>query len=135
MPKQKPPHWSTWFKGSETEWKRLPIAERDALSFKHTGCAVAYPTWAAPVDCVHLGCRVLRGELPRVAYYNGAFQGERSNWLRFIEDRRILAKVYWYGKKEWIAKGRPSNAFSLLFVYAGVGAIEVDAHASKENRS
>ena len=89
-------HWSTWYAGSEAQWKALPISERDRLSFEHTGCECAYPTWPAPVDCVHGGCLYRRGETTRAALVNQSLRAERERgWLRFDDiPRERIARVY-----------------------------------------
>lgn len=87
-------HWSQWFPGSEDEWRALPWKERYDLSFKATGCQVAYPTWTAPVDCVHTHCLVRRGEKPPIYITNCALRAEaRGSWLRFL-NRKRLAYIY-----------------------------------------
>jgi hypothetical protein len=89
-----------WFDGGDREWRALPLAERDALAFKATGCAVAYATWPAPVDCVHTGCLILRGTLPSIALTNHILRSEaQSGYLRFIpqstrDGRLRLARIY-----------------------------------------
>ncbi len=100
-----------WFPGGEREWEALPIEERERLSFAATGCAVAYPTWPAPVRCAHIDCRVLRGEQPKIAALNHQMRGEAGNgWWRFIgrpdgrggrspEGRRTLARLYRHYRK------------------------------------
>lgn len=86
---------SGWFKGTEKDWKQLPLAEREELAFAATGCMVAYATWEAPVNCSHIGCRIRRGELPKIALTNSTLRGEYSNgWLRFIEDRAKVARIF-----------------------------------------
>jgi hypothetical protein len=86
---------SGWWLDTEAAWQKLPLAEREAIAFARTGCAVAYPTWQRPVDCVHLECRILRGELPKIALTNAILRGEReSGWLRFSEDRKQIAKLF-----------------------------------------
>lgn len=84
-----------WFHGTDADWKAIPIAERDELSFAATGCCVAYATWPAPVDCSHLKCRIRRGELPKIAETNATLRSEYYNgWLRFIEDRKRVAAIF-----------------------------------------
>jgi hypothetical protein len=86
---------SGWFKGTEQDWRALPLAERDRLAFVATGCEVAYATWEAPTHCCHITCRIHRGELPPIALTNSALRGERSSgWLRFIEDRSKVARIF-----------------------------------------
>ena len=94
-------HWSTWYKGTEAEWQRLPMEERENLAFTATGCEVAYPTWESPVDCVHGGCQVRRGEVKPIRRVNGALRYEReSGWLRFQTDRKVLATLYRHLRNE-----------------------------------
>ena len=115
-------HWSTWYSGTEREWQAIPIKERDALSFKATGCTIAYPTWKAPVECVHGPCRVRRGEMKPIRLVNGTLRYEReSGWLRFVEDRAKLARIYRAVRK--VARGNGSyDAWSAwgAIVYGGV---------------
>lgn len=92
-------HWSPWFKGTETEWREKPVEIQKKIAFKVTGCEVAYPTWPAPVECLHIGCRILRGELPKIALTNSILRAEKSNWLRFCS-REQQAKIFrWYRKE------------------------------------
>ena len=77
-----------WFKGSEKAWDRLDSQTKKDLSFKHTGCEAAYPTWEK-CDCVHTGCRIRRGEIPPIVLTNGILKYELSNgWLRFNKDSK-----------------------------------------------
>lgn len=86
---------SGWWLQSEKEWQALPMPEREDIAFIRTGCRVAYPTWERPVDCVHLECRIRRGELPKIALTNAVLRGEKqSGWLRFNEDRKQVAKIF-----------------------------------------
>jgi len=86
---------SGWWLGTEREWQALPMAQREEIAFARTGCAIAYPTWQRPVDCVHTRCRILRGELPKIAETNAVLRCEReSGWLRFIQDRRDVARIF-----------------------------------------
>lgn len=87
MPKRE--HWSTWYPGTEEAWKALTYEERTALSFAATGCTIAYPTWKAPVDCVHGTCQVQRGEIHPMILVNGQLRAEaESGWLRFATRER-----------------------------------------------
>lgn len=87
-------HWSTWYAGTEAQWQALSSEERERLAFEATQCEVAYPTWEAPVDCLHSGCRYRRGEVTRADLVNGALRGEREyGWLRFCSRERA-AQVY-----------------------------------------
>lgn len=95
-----------WFKGGEKEWQALPMKEREDLAFTATGCEVAYCTWQAPVDCVHVCCQIRRGELPKIAELNHTMRHEaESGWWRFIgresgrgersqQGRKTLAMLY-----------------------------------------
>jgi hypothetical protein len=88
-----------WFDGDERSWQALPMAEREDIAFHATGCAVAYPTWEGPVDCVHTGCQIRRGEIPAIALTNRILRSEaQSGWLRFLPDSRDgrikLARIY-----------------------------------------
>ncbi len=88
---------SGWWLDTETAWQRLPMAEREEIAFARTGCRVAYPTWERPVDCCHIECRILRGELPKIALTNAVLRAEaESGWLRFLkkEDRSKLAAIF-----------------------------------------
>lgn len=81
-------------------WESLDWSAREALAFKSCGCALAWPTWEAPVHCCHVGCQVLRGELPSIAVCNGMLRYEAENgWLRFYDrssprDRNTLARIF-----------------------------------------
>lgn len=71
--------------------------------------------------CLHTSCQIAAGYLPRVAAFNRAFQAERENWLRFVTDRRHLARIYWAAKKDWAARGSdPDATFSMVFVWGGL---------------
>ena len=88
-----------WFDGDENTWRDLTTDQQKKLSFAATGCEVAYPTWEAPVDCVHCGCLIRRGELPAIALTNRILRSEaESGWLRFIADspegRNRLARIF-----------------------------------------
>jgi hypothetical protein len=74
--------WSTWFAGSEQDWLSLSQKEKEDIAFAATGCEAAYPTWEPPVDCVHIRCRIRRGELPKIALTNAVLRAEaESGWL------------------------------------------------------
>ena len=76
-----------WYPGTETDWRKLPMEERERLAFEATGCLIAYATWEAPVDCVHTPCRIRRGELPGIQLTKNILACEReSGWLRDLED-------------------------------------------------
>jgi len=115
-------HWSTWYQGTEREWQSLPMTEREHLAFEATGCAIAYPTWEAPVDCVHTGCQVLRGELPKIALVNTVLRAERNNgWLRDCS-RDYCAKLFRHVRGEARRTG-VYDAWELAWapiVYGGV---------------
>lgn len=72
-----------WFDGDENDWYKIPMKERETLAFNATGCEVAFPTWEPPVDCVHIGCRARRGEVPKICILNHGLNAELTNWLRF----------------------------------------------------
>lgn len=96
-----------WFRGTERDWQELSQEERERLSFEATGCEVAYPTW--PVngnsECRHLGCRIRRGELPKIALTNGVLRAEYdSGWLRFLP-REQAARVFRSIRKRAMATG------------------------------
>ena len=99
-----------WFPGGEREWQALSMQERADLAFSATGCEVAYPTWKAPVDCVHVTCQIRRGELPKIALLNHELRSQAENWWRFIgresgrgtrsqQGRDTLAKMYRHYRK------------------------------------
>lgn len=97
---------SGWFQGTAEDWQELPADEREKMAFDATGCAVAFATWAAPVNCVHLRCRILRGELPKIAETNAILRMERADgWLRFMEDRSEIARIFRYYRKAARATG------------------------------
>lgn len=86
-----------WFDGTMDDWYELPLEQREQIAFAATGCSVAYPTWARPVDCVHTRCRILRGELPPIAYTIGQLRHEReSGWLRFMKDEKQVGAMFRY---------------------------------------
>lgn len=123
MTKQK--EWSTWFVGTEEGWRRLDCQTQKDLAFEATGCEVAYPTWEAPVDCLHTECRIRRGELPRIALTNSVLLYEsRYGWLRFVRerDRKGLARIFRHFRREARATGLydPWKADWRTLVYAGV---------------
>jgi hypothetical protein len=85
---------SGWWIEGESAWQKLPRAERERIAFERTSCKFAYPTWERPVNCLHLDCRIARGELPKIAETNCVLRAEmHSGWLRFIEDRQKLARI------------------------------------------
>lgn len=89
-----------WYPGSRLDWESLSIGERQDLAFKATGCQVAYATWPAPVDCLHMQCLIRRGKLPHIAQLNSSLRAERSQgWLRFISDRSRVARIFRYYRK------------------------------------
>ena len=86
---------SGWWLDTEAAWQALPMEQREKIAFERTGCAIAYPTWERPVDCLHTRCQILRGELPKIALTNRILRAEaESGWLRFIEDRNQLARIF-----------------------------------------
>lgn len=81
-------HANGWFAGTEHDWQKLPREQRENMAFKATGCMVAFPTWQAPVNCVHACCVVKRGEKLSISLINGQLRYEKeSGWLRFISSR------------------------------------------------
>lgn len=86
-----------WYSGTEADWRSLPEATRNHLSLQHTGCLYAFPSWRERADdyCLHTDCRIARGELPAIAKVNSQLRAEaESGWLRFIEDRAKLARIF-----------------------------------------
>lgn len=69
-----------WFDGTMTDWERTP--DREEIAFKATGCLIAFPTWEAPVNCVHVDCMVRREELPPIAITNRVLLAEYGNYFR-----------------------------------------------------
>ena len=77
---------------TETDWQRLPWPDREARAWTRTGCTVAYPTWPAPVDCVHPSCHwyalrqqgrtTLADQLER----NAKAQDWLANWGKLVYD-------------------------------------------------
>ena len=120
----KPPHWSTWYPGSESDWQRLPMNAREELAYAAGGCLIAWPSWEIPVNCVHGLCQVRRGEIKPIVLVNRALGYEReSGWLRFIKDRRKVALIYRLVRKQCMA----SKEYDIwkhwaVIVYGGVGA-------------
>jgi hypothetical protein len=79
--------YSTWFPGSRAEWERIPFETREEMAFTGTGCLLAWPTWDAPTNCLHIKCRVRRGEVPPICETNSTLLAElHSGWLRFDMD-------------------------------------------------
>jgi hypothetical protein len=73
-----------WFKGTQQSWRDLTEQEREDRSFQATGCEVAYPTWKAPVDCLHISCQIRRGEKAPIMLTNRILRSElESGYLRF----------------------------------------------------
>lgn len=95
-----------WFPGTERDWHALPLAERDELAFKATGCEVAYATWPAPVNCCHGECQVRRGERKPITLINAQMKYEAEcGWWRFIgrttpQGRRKLAILFRHFRRE-----------------------------------
>jgi len=96
------------------EFEKLTMEEREELAFGKCGCRIAYPTWwmredgsTEQVDCVHLGCRIARGEFKRpenMVRFNAEFRSElRSGWLKFLKEthkgRQRAAALYRAMKK------------------------------------
>jgi hypothetical protein len=99
-----------WFPGTERDWQALSHDQRQDLAFAGCGCEVAYPTWEGPVDCVHAGCQVRRGEIPSIAVTNRILRYEMaSGWLRFglesTAGRRDLARLIRAIRRRAIATG------------------------------
>lgn len=83
-----------WYQGTERSWAALDSGAQEAIAFKATGCLVAYPTWTRPVDCLHIDCRIARGEKPPIAKTHQMLRAERAcGYLRWL-DREQLAVVY-----------------------------------------
>ncbi len=94
-----------WFDGDQAEWDALPYAAKLDMAFAATGCEVAYPTWAKPVNCWHTTCQIRRGELPAIVETNRVLRNEMENgWLRFHKDsqtgRDRLARLCMAIRKE-----------------------------------
>ena len=85
-----------WFDGTMRDWDRTP--NREEIAFKATGCLCAFPTWPAPVNCVHVDCMVRRGELPKIAITNRVLRAEYNNYFRFAlqskAGRAHLARLF-----------------------------------------
>lgn len=99
-----------WFKGTEKQWQALSHEDRKDIAFKGCGCEVAYPTWQGPVDCVHIGCQIRRGEKQPIIETNRRLQNEiERGWLRFAkestEGRVNLAKLVRAIRKRAIETG------------------------------
>jgi hypothetical protein len=85
----------SWFDGTIDDWKAMPLEDRETIAFERTGCLYAHPTWERPVRCLHLNCRIARGELPEISRVNDKLRYERQHgWLRFITDRDKLATIF-----------------------------------------
>ena len=78
-----------WFKGSERDWQALSHEERQDIAFAGCGCEAAYATWEGPVNCVHIGCQIRRGEKAPLIMTNRTLKAEMCNgWLRFGKETR-----------------------------------------------
>ena len=115
-----------WFPGSEKDWQALSREERSGLSFAATGCLTAYPTWK-DVHCVHVDCRVKRGEVKPICITNHYLIAEKYNWLRFIldtpEGRSKVARIFRNArcKARETAEYNPWNGGGWAgFVYGGL---------------
>ncbi len=76
-----------WFPGTQDDWDSLPYAEMRERAFSATGCLLAYPTWKGTVDCLHVDCRIRRGELSPIEKTSSILEAERHNgWLRFLPE-------------------------------------------------
>ena len=86
--------WSNWYSGTEQEWQALSMAKRHDTAFAKTGCEIAYPTWQAPVNCVHDKCRIRRSEIPAIVetYHILQYEADRG-WLLFLS-RVHKARVF-----------------------------------------
>ncbi len=99
------------------KWKALAakdMGKAEDFAFAACGCEAAYPTWWAKadgtteqVDCLHLGCRIRRGEFKRpnwLVLFTSMFRSEvDSGWLRFSKEtfkgRTMIARLYWAMKR------------------------------------
>ena len=76
------------------QWRALSSKKRENIAFKATGCEVAFPSWEPPVDCVHIGCMIRRGEKKPIDLTKAVLDGERAGgWLRFLSDEEY-GKLY-----------------------------------------
>jgi len=95
-----------WFPGTESDWFALDEGDKQQLALIGCGCACAFPTWAGPVDCVHTGCQVARGELPRIAALNVGLRAEaESGWWRDLS-REKLAVLFRAYRRAYHESGR-----------------------------
>jgi hypothetical protein len=121
-----------WFEGTEEDWWALPEQERHDRAFAATGCEIAYPSW--PRDdwgsCLHVNCRIRRGELPRIAAVNRVLQAEMTEgWLRLNmrskEGRKTNAAISRAVRKMARETGiYDAWQFWPLIVYGGLGFVE-----------
>lgn len=117
-----------WFDGSESDWRALPRTEREALSLANTNCLFAFPSWGRSTTggCVHVDCRIARGEVRPITRVNAQLKGEaQSGWLRFVTDRDKLAAIFRVHR----AIARQTGTYDIwskeawgLTVSAGIGA-------------
>lgn len=72
-----------WFHGDMADWRALDAQEQSRQAFAATGCLLAYPTWNAPCHCLHMGCRIARGERLPIHSLNSQIRAEcsRGGWL------------------------------------------------------
>lgn len=99
-----------WFPGTERDWQALDHETRKDLAFAGCGCEVAYATWSGPVDCVHTGCQIRRGEIKPLIMTNRILRYEiERGWLRFgkesTEGRRNLGRLVRAIRRQALATG------------------------------
>ena len=92
-----------WWTGGFKEWWAMPREKREEVASHFTGCLFALPTWLPPVDCIHIKCRVRRGEVPPICIVNHALKAEKTNWLRWSmespEGRKHVATIFRHVRK------------------------------------
>jgi diadenosine tetraphosphatase ApaH/serine/threonine PP2A family protein phosphatase len=83
----------TWETGGREVWQRIPLAAREEDAFVHCGCLYAAPTWGIPVHCLHLECKLRRGEITPADKLRAILTSERDNWLRGVSDE-VFERLY-----------------------------------------
>jgi len=85
-----------WFNGTISDWRNMPDGLQKEIAFRATGCQVAFPTWPAPVKCLHPQCRLRRGEIRPIRITNSTLRFEAQfGYLRLMERKKRAAVMRW----------------------------------------
>ena len=98
---------------SKSEWLTMTRDEQKAASLKALGCLHGLPSWERDnSECLHIDCRIARGEAPPIVMANSILLGEmKAGWLRSLRDgdaecRAELAKIVWELRRRCRAEGQ-----------------------------